>query len=198
VPLPASGDVTRLTVLLILSIGPNHGYGLREMIETWNMEAWADIRYGSIYQSLRTMKKDGLVAEDRTEAQGKHPPKTIYRITEAGRDELLRLLRKAWAEPSRYVDAINVALSFEQLNLLDDDQVDNLLAERLQRLDEAIADLRENEATAVQRWDDPGYRALMEDHFDHFHRLIEADRQWTTRVRARVRQGAYRPGEEKR
>jgi DNA-binding PadR family transcriptional regulator len=198
VSLPASGDVTRLTVLSILSIGPNHGYGLREMIESWNMEAWADIRYGSIYQSLRTMEKDGLVEEVRTEAQGRHPPKTIYRITETGRQELQRLLRKAWAEPSRHVDAINIALSFKQLDLLDDDEVDKLLAERLQHLDEVVADLRQNELMAVQRRDDPGYRALIEDHFDHFHRIIEADRQWTARVRERVRRGAYRQGKEAR
>jgi DNA-binding PadR family transcriptional regulator len=198
VSLPASGDVTRLTVLSILSLGPNHGYGLREMIESWNMEAWADIRYGSIYQSLRTMEKAGLVAAVRTEALGRHPPKTIYRITEAGREELQRLVRKAWAEPSRHVDAINVALSFAHLNLLDDDEVDKLLAERLKRLDEAVANLRENEAIAVQRRDDPGYRALIGDHFDHFHRLIEADRQWTARVRDRLRRGAYRQGKETR
>ena len=194
--LPVSGDVTRLTVLSILSIGPNHGYGLREMIESWNMEAWADIRYGSIYQSLRTMEKDGLVAAVRTEAQGRHPPKTIYRVTEAGREELQRLVRKAWAEPTRHVDAINIALSFKHLDLLDDDEVDELLAERLKRLDEVVANLRENEAIAVQRLDDPGYRALIHDHFDHFHRIIDADRQWTTRVREQVRRGAYRPGKE--
>lgn len=196
--LPASGDVTRLTVLSILSIGPSHGYGVREVMESWNMQAWADIRYGSIYQSLRTMERDGLVAEVRTEAQGGRPPKTIYRITKDGREELKHLLRRAWAEPSRYVEAINVALSFKPLDLLDDDEIEKLLDERLEHLDEVVRNLRENEELAMERSDDPGYRAAMADHFDHFHRLVDADRQWTTHVRQQVRKGAYRPAGPKR
>ena len=196
--LPASGDVTRLTVLSILSIGPCHGYGLREVIESWNMQAWADIRYGSIYQALRTMEKDGLVVEVGVKAEGNRPPKTIYGITEAGRDELRRLLRKAWAEPSRYVEPINVALSFMPLDLLDNDEVEKLLAQRLEHLDEVVERLRANEAAALQRSDDPGYRAAIGDHFDHFHRLIEAEREWTTAVRQRVRRGVYRPKKNKR
>jgi DNA-binding PadR family transcriptional regulator len=198
VSLPASGDVTRLTVLSILSIGPSHGYGVREVMESWNMQAWADIRYGSIYQSLRTMERDGLVAEVRTEAEGARPPKTIYRITKDGREELKRLLRRAWAEPSRYVEAINVALSFKPLDLLDDDEIEKLLAERMEHLDQVVVSMRENEEIAIARSDDAGYRAAMADHFDHFYRLIRADRQWTAHVRERVRQGAYRPGGPKK
>ncbi len=196
--LPSSGEVTRLTVLSLLSTGDFHGYALREVMEAWHMDSWADIRYGSIYQALRTMAKDGLVEELATEAEGKRPPKTVYHITDSGREELRRLVRHAWSEPSRYVEPINVALSFLPLGLLDDKEIIGLLDERLARLDAVAAQLGAEEKAGMERSDDPGMNAALSDHFAHFQRLLETEREWTLHIRKQLRRGAYRIGRRPR
>jgi len=183
-------------VLSMLSMGPSHGYGLRELMEAWHMDAWADIRYGSIYQALRTMAKDGLVAEVSSKPPGRRPPRTTYQITEAGREELRRLSRRAWSEPSRHVEPINVALSFRALGILDDGEIVELLDLRLARLRQAAGELRAEEEKVLAQSDDPGFRAGMVDHMGHFGRLVETEREWTAHVRDQVRSGAYTAGQK--
>lgn len=156
------------------------------------MHNWADIRYGSIYQALERMARDGLVEQTGTSQEGRRPVRTTYRITKAGRQELRRLSRQAWSTPSQYVQPINVALSFAPLNVLPRDEVIECLEERLRSLELSARHLLEEDRKAKQRSDgQPGYQACVADHFEHFHQLLEVERNWTAKVLEHVRSGAY-------
>jgi DNA-binding PadR family transcriptional regulator len=191
ISLPGSGEVTRLTLLSLLSLGPSHGYGLRETIETWRMDKWANIRYGSIYQVLERMERDGLVEQAEVSREGKRPVRTRYAITEAGGEELRNLLRRAWSEPSQYAQPVNVALSFYLLQFLPAEEVAALLTLRLEQLGEAAAEVRAEEEKSLATFDTPGLNACLADHFDHFHRLLATEQAWTAHVLRQVQAGAY-------
>src|SRR5262249_61106037 len=85
--IPASGDVTRLTLLALLSGQPMHGYELRRQIELRTMDQWADVSYGSIYPALRRLGDEGKVEEGGRDRPGNLPPRTTYRPTDSGREE---------------------------------------------------------------------------------------------------------------
>lgn len=190
--LPHSGEVTRLTLLALLAaLGPRHGYGLRAVMESWRMDAWADIRYGSIYQVLPRMAKEGLVEEVARHREGRRPTRSTYAITDAGRAELRRLLRHAWSSPLREAQPINVALSFFDLGLLGADEVDDCLRRRLGWLEEGAAQLQAEEERTLALYSDLGAARRLADHFDHFRYLLDVERSWTQQVLDHLRSGAY-------
>ncbi|MGH7609172.1 MAG: PadR family transcriptional regulator [Candidatus Dormibacteria bacterium] len=194
--LPGSGEVTRLTLLALLAaLGPRHGYGLREVMESWRMDAWADIRYGSIYQMLPRMARAGLVAEVDHHREGRRPARTTYAITDSGRAELHLLLRHAWSSPVHEVQPVNVALSFYGLGLLGAEEVGDCLARRLAWLEVGATQLEGEQARTLAMCSDPADARRLTDHFDHFRRLIDLERGWTRQVLDHVRSGAYAAAE---
>ena len=55
---------TRLLVLGAVRIfQPAHGYLVRRELLSWDVENWAAINPGSIYNMLRTLTRDGLLEE---------------------------------------------------------------------------------------------------------------------------------------
>ena len=89
-------STTRLVVLgAIYQFQPVHGYFLRRELLTWNVDEWANIQPGSIYNALRSLKKDGYVVETGTEVEGNRPERTVFEMTPEGEAEFFKLLREA-------------------------------------------------------------------------------------------------------
>ena len=124
--------MTRLTLLGLLSSKAMHGYELRQQMRLWAMEDWVDIRPGSIYAALPRMTAEGLLEVVEVSQEGNRPARTVYGITAAGRNELTRLLREAWAQPAGMAQPIDVALFF--MWILPGQDVAERLEERLDTL----------------------------------------------------------------
>jgi DNA-binding PadR family transcriptional regulator len=125
----------RLFVLGVLNEQDTHGYEIKEIARAWNLDKWADIGYGSIYHALGALEDEELIQEVRVEQEGGRPPRSVYRITDRGRQAFLQLLR----ETSRYgyqrKHPINLALTF--IAHLPPEERVSLLEERLRRLEDA-------------------------------------------------------------
>lgn len=188
---PSSGQVTRLVLLSLVSMGHTHGYRIRKALEARHMDRWADVRYGSIYAGLRRLSSEGLLEEAGQEQEGRGPPRTLYRITQAGRTERDRLLRKLAARPRLGADPVDVALAF--CHFLPDAEMAALLDERLGAVRRGIEEIRATRRLAV-RGRSPGVRALVDDLVEHSWQRLKTEERWTIRVRNRVRQGLYRRG----
>ncbi len=67
---------------------------------------------GALYREIRRVEADGLVEPLRTEQVGRRPPRTVYRITDAGLKELGVLRASAIRELRFGPDAFGVALLF--------------------------------------------------------------------------------------
>ena len=73
-------------LLALLMGGPRHGYDLKRGHDTWFDQA-KPLAYGQVYASLARLERDGLVARAHTEA-GDGPDRTIYELTDAGRQRV--------------------------------------------------------------------------------------------------------------
>ncbi len=190
-----AGDVTRLTLLGLLSNKPMHGYELRQQMRLWAMEHWVDIRPGSIYSALPRMAAEGLLQVTEVSQEGNRPMKTVYGITAAGRSELTRMLGEAWAQPTSTAQPVDVALFF--VWLLPPEDVAARLVERLAVLDGARDQLARNRnlwsATVESAPDGVSlpYFEMMQDLFDHSQQLLDTERQWSSGVLARVESGIF-------
>jgi len=77
----------------ILSLGDATGYEIKKMVAEGSFSFFSEASYGSIYPALGKLMEEGLVT-CRAMHQDKRPDKKVYTLTEEGRAELTRSLRK--------------------------------------------------------------------------------------------------------
>ena len=106
-------NLTRLVVLgLLAEQGERHGHQLRRDVEVRHADEWAGVGVGSLHRELRGMAVAGLIETVRIEQVDRRPERTVYRITESGRRELLALRERAIGELQVSADAMSVGLIF--------------------------------------------------------------------------------------
>jgi DNA-binding PadR family transcriptional regulator len=90
-------------VLALLAEGPNYGYELKSSFEEAVGPQWGVLNIGHLYQVLDRLERDELVTKRRVR-QTDRPDKSVYRLTEAGREELERWLETPFVRESGYRD----------------------------------------------------------------------------------------------
>ena len=174
---------TRLLVLGVLRAKePAHGYEIRQELETWGAQSWANVAPGSVYHALTQMAREGLVEPVETAEPSKGPARNAYAVTKSGEREFQRLLREyLWKEKST-IDPLQPALAF-----LDAVPREELLAALRRRASSARATAEAlrfvNEA--------PGHD--LPAHFAESHRLgayhAEAEARWAEEAAEKVERG---------
>jgi len=156
------------------------------------MERWADVSYGSIYGRLRRLVDEQLVEVVRTEQVENRPSRTVYGITEAGRDALGKALQNAFGVPELPAMTIDLALSYcvTESSRVGSTQLRSLLEARVTRLDLIAEELRQARNGPVS--EQPGVGALVDDLLSHSEQRVAAERDWTRHVLERLAAGAYR------
>ena len=93
---------------------PVHGYFVRRELLTWRAEEWASLNPGSVYNALRTLARDGFLAEvDSDPPADGRPARTTYRLTDDGETEFTVLLRDAlWQLNPNDPNRLYAGLSF--------------------------------------------------------------------------------------
>jgi PadR family transcriptional regulator AphA len=80
---------TGYVILGMLRNGPRSGYEIKQVVDNSTRFFWA-ASYGQIYPELRKLAKAGLVEGESRPTGGRR--RTVYRLTDAGREELRRWL----------------------------------------------------------------------------------------------------------
>ncbi|MFG2844586.1 PadR family transcriptional regulator [Kitasatospora sp. NPDC048296] len=106
-------STSRLFALSALARGgPMHGYQIRQAAQLDRTELWTDVKPGSLYSVLHRMAGDGLVEVVRSEKVGNPPERTVYAITERGRQELAALRDAALRRVRLLPDLVDLALQY--------------------------------------------------------------------------------------
>lgn len=93
-------------VLSLLAEGPSHPYDLsRRLGEGGPLGRVFTMRRPLVYRAVDRLAADGLVAADRTEPGEAGPERTVYRISDAGRD----LLEEWLARPVDHIRDLRLA-----------------------------------------------------------------------------------------
>jgi DNA-binding PadR family transcriptional regulator len=126
-----------LAVLALLTERPTHPYDMGRTMRERNKEASIKLNYGSLYSVLEQLLRAGFVARRETLRDTARPERTIYEITDAGRDELLDWMSELVSTPAKEFRAFEAALAL--LGVLLPEEAVRLLTMRRQRLDARIA-----------------------------------------------------------
>ena len=105
-----------------------------------------NIKVGSLYTVVQNLEKHAFIEAVTTERDGRRPERTSYRITPAGREELVDWLSELVAVPQHEYPRFRAALSV--LGVLSPDRVVALLRRRLAALDAESAAQRAELAAA--------------------------------------------------
>ncbi|MEW2459661.1 PadR family transcriptional regulator [Microbacterium sp. K41] len=181
-------STTRLVVLgAVKQFQPVHGYFLRRELMTWHVDEWAHIQPGSIYNALRALEVDGYITESGTEAEGKRPARTTYRITPSGEVELQRMLREnLWNVAAFDTQAIMTVASF--MFVLSRQEVIAGLEHRLIKSDAIITQNGFDVQDTLRSETTPKY---VREIFDLSTARLTAEKQWLLDLLERLRAGEY-------
>jgi DNA-binding PadR family transcriptional regulator len=176
-------NLMALAVLATVVQRPMHRYEMASVMKARGKDRDMDIKWGSLYTVVQNLEKNGYLETIGVTRQGARPERTVYRITDAGRDELVAWTRELIAEPeaehTRFIAGLSV------LAVLPPQDVIDLLRRRLERLTHSVNALTAllDEASGVPRL------FLIEDEYRIAMTRAEAD--WTQSLLDELTAGTF-------
>ena len=127
-----------IVLLVLLEEAPMHAYRMQQLIKEREKDTVVNVASrNSVYQVLGRLERDGLVAVRETSRELRRPERTVYEITDAGRDEMHRWLVSALSEPRNEYPELPAALA--SVAVLTTDEAATHLQARASRLREVLA-----------------------------------------------------------
>ncbi len=133
-------NLLALAVLSYLSVRPMHPYELGRTLRKHGDARSIKFNQGSLYMVFGQLEKAGFVVAQETTRAGQRPERTVYAITDVGRQEMRDWLRELIAEPRHEYSHFVAALSL--IAALPPEEALALLRERARRVDEQRAETR--------------------------------------------------------
>jgi DNA-binding PadR family transcriptional regulator len=171
-----------LIVLATLLEGPMHAYRMQKLIEQRGKDRVVNVRArASLYQAIDRLVRLGLVEVRETVREAGRPDRTIYAITDAGRETAAEWLREMLATTSGEYPEFVAAVSVMMMLPPEDTRAQlELRAERLE------ADIADAEAELVAEPDLPRLFLLEEE---YRRAVLATELAWVRGVIADLRAG---------
>lgn len=185
-------SATRLLVLGVVRImQPIHGYDVRRELLTWRLEELANVKPGSIYGALRTLEKDGCIAQHSRESGSGRPERTSYVLTGEGEKEFQLLLREAWWTVQQTAEPLVPALCL--MVFMPRDELVRALAGRVARLESDLEQTAWTRGTIRDgaTGEDGSIPEHVREILDFTSGRTRAELEWTRAFARRLKDGAY-------
>src|SRR6266702_6507474 len=88
-------NLLALAVLSLLTERPLYPYELAAVIRQRGLSSTVKLNYGALYAVIEKLHRLALIVPVETRREGRHPERTIYTATEAGRAELVDWLSRS-------------------------------------------------------------------------------------------------------
>ncbi len=133
-------NLLALGVLATVVQRPMHPYEMASFLRARGKEDDMEIKWGSLYTVVRNLAKHGFIEVAESTREGARPERTVYRITDAGRAELVDWVCELIASPQPEQPKFKAGLSV--LSVLTPEDAETLLRQRLDTMEQAIEGLR--------------------------------------------------------
>jgi DNA-binding PadR family transcriptional regulator len=126
-----------LAVMNLLLERPMHPYEMKLKMKERGHDQVIRLKGGSIYDTVERLEEGGFIRSQAPSREGRRPERTVYAITQTGRDEITAWLREMLAQPVNDYPQFAAALAF--FAALDKEEVVRLLRDRSAVLEKQIA-----------------------------------------------------------
>jgi DNA-binding PadR family transcriptional regulator len=129
-----------LAVLSLLRAGPLHPYGMQRLIKDWHKDQVINVGHrANLYKIIKRLADDGLIAIHQVERDQAYPERTVYELTDTGRQMGLRWLADMLGSVRNEYPEFPAALSFAMLAA--PSELADVLEHRAEALAGHLADL---------------------------------------------------------
>ncbi|HUZ62249.1 MAG TPA: PadR family transcriptional regulator [Acetobacteraceae bacterium] len=172
-----------LAVLACLFERPMHPYEMAATMRERHKDESIKLNYGSLYTVVEGLARHKLIEPQETERAGNRPERTIYRITDAGRHELIDWLSDLICNPAREYTQFEAGLSL--LPVLAPADAARLLEQRCLRLEIELAQAEALRTLVASR----KVPRLFMIEAEYRWRLREAELAWVRGLAAEIGEG---------
>ena len=172
-----------LAVLACLSEHPMHPYEMATTMRERGKDQSIKLNYGTLYTVVEALQQHGFIAAQETERAGRRPERTVYRLTDAGRMELLDWVSELISRPVKEYTQFEAGLSL--IPVLPPDDAVALLTQRCTHLEMAIVQGRSLLQHAAQH----GVQRLNLIEGEYLLSMQEAELAWTRQFAEAIRLG---------
>jgi DNA-binding PadR family transcriptional regulator len=173
-----------LAVLAGLFERPMHPYEMATTMRERHKDESIRLNYGALYTVVEALKRHKLIEPQETAREGNRPERTIYRLTDAGRLELIDWLSDLICNPVKEYTQFEAGLSL--LPVLPPVDAARLLEQRCARLEAELAQARALRALVK----DKGLPRLFWIEAEYRWRLREAELAWVRTLVAEIADGS--------
>ena len=129
-----------LTVLSLLHAAPLHPYAMQRLIKQWGKDSVINVgQRANLYKTIKRLNQAGLIAVRHTERDQLYPERTVYELTDAGRQAAHEWLTNMLALPRNEFPQFPAALSF--VMMLPPHEVIAVLEQRAGALRQHLAEI---------------------------------------------------------
>ena len=172
-----------VAVLGLLHAAPLHPYAMQRLIRLWGKDRVVNVgQRANLYKTIRRLQDAGLVAVLHTERDQRYPERTVYELTDAGREAARTWLADMVTAPRNEFAQFPAALSFVMLL-----GPAELLAAMEQRSQAVTAKLTELDASLAQYEGALPRITLMDDEYERA--VTAAELAWLNGVIDDLRAG---------
>ena len=172
-----------LAVLALLTEKPMHPYEMSSTLRERAKEESIKLNYGSLYSVVESLRRHELIEVQETVREGRRPERTVYAITDAGRDEFVDWESELLSVPVKEFTRFEAALSL--VPSLPPDEVVRLLETRRVRLSTEVVSL----AAVMDEMAKQGMPYLFAIEADYVRVLREAELRFVEATIDRINDG---------
>jgi DNA-binding PadR family transcriptional regulator len=173
-----------LTALRLLHEGPMHPYEMARLIRERRIDVTLNLKRGSLYHAVERLERDGLIEAVETSREGRRPERTVYRLTDPGRDAFDTHLREIITDVRYEPPRLMAAAQF--LSSLAPDEAAKLLDLRRVSLEALLASY--DAVLHGERW--PGWERVHGVEVEYARALAAAELEWVKGIVEDLRSGA--------
>ena len=172
-----------LSILQLLDERPMHPYELAATMRSRHHDEFIRLNFGSLYHTVDSLERDGWIVPVEREKEGNRPERTIYKLTDAGREVLIQVVSGIVAQPRREYPHFSAGLMF--MHHLDADTAALLLEQRAQALHAINAKL----SHILDEIRSSGVTRLSVIELEHKIAMHEAERNWVLKIAKEITDG---------
>ena len=167
------GNPLALAVLACLFERPMHPYEIASTLRERGKDQSIKLNYGSLYTVVEALQQHALIVAQETEREGRRPERTVYRLTDAGRMEVVDWVSELLSVPAKEYTWFEAGLSLA--GVLSPEDVAAALSQRCVALELEIAQMR----SVLRHTSEHGLKRIFVIEGEYSLAMREAELAWT-------------------
>lgn len=172
-----------LSILELLDEHPMHPYEMASTMRIRHHDEFIRLNFGTLYHTVDVLERNGWVVPVEKEKEGRRPERTIYNLTDSGREVLTRTIGELLRRPRKDYPHFAAGLMF--MHHLTAQEAATHLVERAAGLDVIIAKFE----AVLEELLRQGVTRLALIEVEHKIAMLDAERKWVRKLERDITEG---------